>query len=91
MRNHARTFTEACELMPGFRVHVECYAGYRGDEDVRRFYIGRTPIAVVRTLDRWAGVDHRYFKVVGEDGGIYILRQDMVRDVWELTQYQRPT
>jgi hypothetical protein len=46
---------------------------------------------VVRTLDRWAGVDHRYFKVVGEDGGIYILRQDMVRDVWELTQYQRPT
>jgi len=71
-----------------FALRVECRAGYRGDEDVRRFYLGGRAVEVVRTLDRWAGVDHRYFKVEGDDGGIYLLRQDTAQDVWELIQYK---
>ncbi len=37
-------------------------------------------------LDRWLAPDHRYFKVRGDDGGVYILRHDAERDVWELTR-----
>ena len=39
-------------------------------------------------IDRWLGPDHRYFKVLGEDGGVYILRHDVQRWAWELVSYR---
>jgi hypothetical protein len=32
--------------------------------------------------------DHRYFKIQGDDEGIYIIRHDTTTWVWELTFYQ---
>ncbi len=69
-------------------VQVECYAGHRADQDLRAFWIGARRIPVADTLDRWLGPDHRYFKVFGTDGGLYILRQDTVRDRWALVHYR---
>lgn len=70
-----------------FIVKVECYAGHRGEESPRRFFIGERPIEVVDILDRWLDPAHRYFKVRGDDDGVYILRHDTQEDVWELTLF----
>ncbi len=70
-------------------IHVECYAGYRGEETPRRFFVGHRAIAVDEVLDRWLAPDHRYFKVRGDDGDVYIIRHDAHADVWELTMFGR--
>ncbi len=69
------------------RLRVECYAGYRSDEEPRRFFIGQREIVIDTILDRWLAPDHRYFKVRGSDGGTYILRHDLSDNRWELTMY----
>lgn len=68
-------------------VRVECYAGYRGEETPVRFYLGERLIEVEEVLDRWIDPTHSYFKVKGDDGGIYILRHDTNSDVWEMTLF----
>ncbi|MCW8964865.1 MAG: hypothetical protein OQL16_13800 [Gammaproteobacteria bacterium] len=69
------------------RVRVECYAGHRADEEPRRFFIGEREIKISETIDRWLDPQHRYFKVRGDDGGIYILRHDVDSDTWEMTLF----
>jgi hypothetical protein len=69
------------------QVHVECYAGYRGDETPTRFYLGAREIDVKEVLDRWLDPSHHYFKLRGDDGGIYVLRHDTEHDMWELTLF----
>jgi len=71
------------------RIRVECYAGYRGEETPRRFWLGAKKIEVQDVLDRWMAPDHRYFKVVGHDKAVYILRHDAVSWDWDLTFYQQ--
>jgi len=68
-------------------LQVECYAGYRGEETPRRFSIGTRSIEVLDVIDQWLEPDHRYFKVRGDDDGIYILRHDVASNRWELTLY----
>jgi hypothetical protein len=70
-------------------VRVECYAGYRGEETPRRFHIGTRKVEVAAVLDRWLAPDHRYFKVRGDDGDLYILRHAVESGRWELTLYRR--
>ena len=67
------------------KVTVNCYAGYRGEEAPRSFRIGRREVKVTEIADQWLAPDHRYFKVRGEDGGLYILRHDPEKDEWEMT------
>jgi hypothetical protein len=69
---------------PYFGVRVECYAGYRGEEEPRRFSWESRRRDVVEILDRWLDPTHRYFKVRGNDDGIYILRHDAGTGLWEL-------
>ncbi len=66
-------------------VRVECYAGYRGEETPRRFSFGERQVEVDEVVDRWLAPDHRYFKVRGDDGGVYVLRHDAVSGRWEMT------
>lgn len=82
---------------------VECYAGLRadtlrrgeaadgGEESPRALIIGERRIDVVEILDRWLAPDHRYFKLKGSDGDVYIVRYDPAADAWELTLFQRDT
>jgi len=70
-------------------VSVECYAGYRGEQEPRAFSIGQRRIAVEEILDRWIAPDHRYFKVRGDDGASYVVRHDAAADRWELAFYRR--
>lgn len=67
------------------RLRVECYAGYRGEETPRCFYLAQRRVEIAQILDRWLGPDHRYFKVADAEGNCYILRHDEKRSCWELT------
>ena len=68
-------------------IKVSCYAGYRGEETPQRFFLKDRQIEVIEILDRWLAPDHRYFKVRGDDGALYILRHDISTDQWELILY----
>lgn len=70
------------------RLRVECYAGYRGEETPRRFHIGDRTVAVAEVIDRWLAPDHRYFKLLGDDGDTYIIRHDVPTGRWELTMFE---
>ncbi len=68
-------------------LRVECHAGYRAEETPRRFHIGSRTIEVIDVIDRWISPDQRYFKVLGNDEGVYILRYDISTNRWELTLF----
>ncbi len=70
-------------------VRVECHAGYRGEETPRRFWVGERLVTVAEILDRWLAPDHRYFKIAGDDEGVYIIRHDVSADRWEMTLFRR--
>ena len=70
-------------------IRVECYAGHRGEETPHRFFLGERGVNVIEVLDRWLAPDHRYFKVRGDDGSVYILRHDVASERWELTLFER--
>jgi len=75
------------------RIHVECYAGYRGEEEPQAFTLGERRFAVLEILDRWLDPGHRYFKVKVEDARVFILRHDSASGEWELAALvgtQRP-
>ncbi len=74
---------------PDLAVRVECYAGHRGEETPRRFFLDERRVEVAEVLDRWLAPDHAYFKVRGNDDAVYILRHDDVADAWQLTMFQR--
>ena len=72
-------------------VRVVCYAGYRAEESPLRFYLGDRCIEVAEVLDRWLDPEHHYFKLRGDDKGIYILRHSIDEDRWELIMYDSNT
>lgn len=74
---------------PALAIRVECYAGARGDQTPRRLSFNGRSIEVIEIIDAWLSPDHRYFKVRGEDGACYILRNDVAAARWELAMYDR--
>ncbi len=70
-------------------ISVECYAGHRGEQTPRRFSLDGRSIEVVEVLDAWLAPDHRYFKIRGDDGACYILRNEAATGSWDLTMYDR--
>ena len=68
-------------------LRVECYAGHRADTEPRRLHVGHREVSVMEILDRWLDPQHRYFKLRGDDGGIYLLRHNTIEDHWEMTLY----
>ena len=72
-------------------LRVECYAGSRGEDTPRALVIGDGRVVVDEILDRWLAPDHRYFKLKGDDGDVYLVRQDTASGAWELTMFERGT
>jgi hypothetical protein len=71
---------------------VECYSGYKADEQPLRF----TPQArdarsyeVREVLDQWYGIGYRCFKVLADDDNTYILRHNEAEDIWVLDSFHR--
>ena len=70
-----------------FAPRVECSAGHGGEPTPTLFSFGGATIKVVEVVDAWLAPDHRYFKIRGDDGACYILRNDVMSDRWQLTVY----
>ncbi len=70
-------------------IRVECYAGYRGEQEPRAFSLGERRLEVVSLLDRWLAPAYRCFKVAASDGNTYILRYDEAREEWELGAFRK--
>lgn len=43
---------------------------------------------VTAVVDAWHGADHAYYKVMADDGNLYVIRHDMAADAWELVQME---
>lgn len=67
-----------------FALQVECYAGHKADERPLAFRHGGRQVRVADIVDRWYGPDHAYFKLLGDDGALYLIRHDQETDGWEL-------
>ena len=65
-------------------VKVRSHSGYKAEEYPKAFTISSRTFEIKNILDRWYGVDHAYFKVIADDGNLYILRYDKIIDAWEL-------
>jgi len=70
-------------------IHVECYAGFTGEQTPRAVTIGDRRVVVEEVLDQWLAPDHRYFKLRGDDQDIYIVRRDVASGKWTLTMFER--
>lgn len=73
------------------RIHVECYAGYKGDQRPVRFYLGKRKFEVEEVLEQWYGPEDTYFRVRAQDGHLYILRHypHAPADAWTLESFRR--
>ena len=73
---------------PTSRIRVDCYAGYRGEQTPRRLHLDERVVEVVEVVDGWLTPDHRCFKLRCADGRLYVVRQDVAGDRWELTHVE---
>ena len=73
------------------KLQVECYAGYRGEQEPRAFTMGERRYEVLEIVDRWLAPEHRYFKVKADDGRLLVLRYDAGTAEWELAGLVGPT
>lgn len=69
-------------------LHVECYAGYKGDERPVRVLIGEQMLDVVEIEDRWYSPGATYFRVVMANGERYVLRREDAQDLWTLEAFR---
>jgi len=70
-------------------IRVECYAGYRGEQEPRAFRLGERRLEVGEIVDRWLEPDRRWFKCRASDGNAYILRHDETTGEWDLAAFTR--
>ena len=71
------------------KIDVECYAGYRGEQEPRSFALGTARLDVTAIHDRWHGPDYRYFRVTASDGNTYVLRHDGAAGEWTLGAFRK--
>lgn len=65
-------------------VTVTFSSGGDGNALPEAFTLGDHTFQVSKVIDGWFGADHTYVKLVASDGGIYILRHDLIADEWEI-------
>ena len=66
------------------QIEVVAYSGYKANERPISFVLDGCERDIENIIDRWYGVEHDYFKVVADDGKIYLLRWQRYQDLWFL-------
>lgn len=69
-------------------LHVECYSGHRADECPLKFSIGDRAYIVERLDDKWYSPGVTYFRVLADDGNVYVLKHDESADTWSLDAFR---
>ncbi len=68
-------------------IRVECYAGYRGEQEPRAFFLGERRVDVLAIEDRWAEPHRRWFRCRAADGHAYVLRHDERSGEWDIAAF----
>ena len=71
------------------KVQVTCYAGRKADERPVRFQLDDSQYQVERIEDQWYGPDDIFYKVLADDGNLYILRHHTRQDEWNLESFRK--
>jgi len=69
-------------------IRVECYSGQRADERPLRFFAGAHAYEVKSVEDKWYSTDATYFRVIADDGNVYVLRHDEQNDAWRMEAFR---
>lgn len=64
------------------KIEVVGYSGYKANERPLCFVLDGERLLVQNIIDRWYGVEHDYFKVVADDGKVYLLKWHRSLDLW---------
>jgi hypothetical protein len=57
-------------------LHIECEAGYRGEQEPVAFWFGTRRVVVRAITDRWFAPTQRWCKVDADDDQTYVLRYE---------------
>ena len=73
-------------LSNGFpkEIEVVAYSGYKANERPLHFLIDGNRLEAEKIIDRWYGEENDYFKVLANDGRIYMVRRHRFEDRWFL-------
>jgi hypothetical protein len=63
---------------------VECHSGHKADERPVAFWLGERRLVVVELRDRWYTPEGSGFRVLADDGLVYVLRHFGADDSWTL-------
>ncbi len=71
---------------------VQCYAGYKGEQEPQRFLPGEQWLEVEEVLKEWREPAAVFFRLRASDGRIYVLRRvlDATRSNWSIEGYSFP-
>jgi hypothetical protein len=69
-------------------ISVECYAGYRADQRPLKFTLGDQVFQVEEIEDQWYSPSATYFRILADDGNVYVLRHDEANDRWRLEAFR---
>ncbi len=72
-------------------VEVVCHSGYKANEMPLSFILEKSRVDISEILERRYGQDCDYFKVLGDDGHIYMLVRNREKDVWGLEKIVEST
>jgi hypothetical protein len=64
------------------KIEVVAYSGYKANERPLYLVLDEQRLEVKNTLDKWYGVEHDYFKVLADDGRVYLLKWHRSLDLW---------
>lgn len=65
-------------------IKVVAYSGYKANERPLRLTIDNKELEVEQIMDRWSGEDHDFFKCLANNGKVYLVKWDRIRDQWLL-------
>ena len=69
------------------RIKVESHRSGQGQESPYRFLLGSRTIQIEAVIDRWYGEQASYFRVLGDDENLYILKGPLGDGSWELVSF----
>ena len=64
------------------KIRVMGYSGYRLNERPLSFVLDEHELQVETVIDRWHGEDYDYFRVLADDGRVYLIKWHRNNDAW---------
>ena len=70
-------------------IQVNCYSGYKANERPINFTVRGRKLMVEEIIDRWYGINDKYFKVLANDHKVYLIKYNQDYDLWTLEKIFR--